>query len=161
MITAFLRQPFIEFFQGGKTTAFGKKTLSDHADLILHLAFLPAGGGGAGHQVKQIMGSQILEPAVEDPVLAQQHLADHRLQVVVNAPAADTTKKLEGTDMGIKHHFQGLTGIGNTEWFAAVAKAELGDLYSHRNPTQFDLFVTPVELEGITGGIFKRNVGFD
>ena len=63
--------------------------------------------------------------------------------------------------MGIKHHLQGLTSIGNTEWLAAVTKAELGDFNHHLNPTQFYLLITPVELESVTGGIFKRDVGFD
>jgi len=63
--------------------------------------------------------------------------------------------------MGIKNHLQCLTGIGNAKRFATVAQAELGDLYFHRNAAQFNLFITPVELKGVTGIISQRNEGFD
>jgi hypothetical protein len=52
----------------------------------------------------------------------------------MNTPGANSAKKLEGPDMGIKHHLQGLAGIGNTERFAAMAKAELGDCVFRPNP---------------------------
>ena len=63
--------------------------------------------------------------------------------------------------MGIKDHLQGLTGIGYTKRFAAVAEAELGDLYFHRDASQLHLLVAPVELEGVAWGKLKRYVGFD
>jgi hypothetical protein len=62
--------------------------------------------------------------------------------------------------MCVEDHLQGLTGIGDAEQFAAVAQPELGDLYLGRHTAQLDLLITPVELEGITGIIFKRDEGF-
>ena len=161
MIAAFIGQPFVQLVKRAKAPAFGKKTLPDHADLIFHLPLLPAGTGGTGHRGKQVMGCKVLEPAVEYPILAHQHLVDHRLQVVVNTPAANPAEKLEGPDMGIKHHFQGLTGIGYTERLAAIAKTELGDLYLRLHASDFYPLVAPVELKGVAGFIGQRDIGGD
>ena len=70
-------------------------------------------------------------------------------------------KKLEGPDMGIKNHLQGLTGIGDTERHAAVAEAELGNLYLDIDSTQFNLFIAPVELERLAGIKGKRDKDLD
>ncbi len=159
LVQAFGNQPFVQFREGGEAAALGEKAFPDHPHLILHLPLLPAGAGAAGHRIKQVVGRQVLEPPVEDPVLAQQDLADHGLQVVVDPPGADPTKKREGPDMGIEHHLHGLPGIGDAEELAAMAETELRDLHRRRYTRQLDLFVAPVELEGIAWIKFQRNVG--
>ena len=161
VVTAFVRQPFVQFLKTGKGSALGKETFPDDTDLILYLAFLPSGGGGAGNQIEEVVGCQVLEAAVEDSVFAHQYFGNYGLQVVVDTTATDTAKELESAGVGVKYHLQRFTGISNAERFTAVAKTKLSDLYFGLNTTQQQLFITPVKLKGVTGIIFKRDKGSD
>jgi|GEM_PF-6557058 len=95
------------------------------------------------------MGSQVLKSAVPDAIFAHQYLDDDCLQVVIDTTLADTAKKLECPEMGIKNHLQLLSGIRDTEQLAAVTQAKMGYLYFDRDTTQLNLLVAPIKLKSL------------
>lgn len=142
-------QPAIELLQVGETRLWHKEPLAHILDLFLYLTLLPARTGSAGHRLDQVMAAHLLEPLVELPFLAAQHVIHGRGHIVVNAPPAHTAKIGKRPGVRIKHHLHALAEIGNDIELAAMAKAKMCNLHRLHRAAQNYLLMAPVELVGI------------
>jgi hypothetical protein len=61
--------------------------------------------------------------------------------------------------VSVKHHFLRFAGVGAKVGLAAVREAKVGDFHHLRHCTQNDLFMTPVELAGLTRGKYQGDKG--
>lgn len=130
------QRPFFLMSTVLKTAPCRKEAMPHHTDLTLYLSLLPPGGRGAGNRIEEVVGGQVLESPVEDPVLAHQHFGYHGLQIVVDAAPTYSAIGLKYPGMVIMDHLQAITGIGDTEWFAAITQSKLGELDIDRHTAQ-------------------------
>ena len=63
-------QPSVKLGESGELQPRREQPLADVADLVLHLALLPARRRGAGHRLEQVMVGQGEEAPVELALLA-------------------------------------------------------------------------------------------
>jgi len=86
---------------------------------------------------------------MKDPVLGARYIGHHCFWVINNHPAGDAAIKRQRSHKGIQNHLLRFPRIGYHKRFAAVAQAEMGNLYLLVDATQDNMLFTPVKLEGI------------
>jgi len=87
-----------------------------------------------------------------------EHLVHHRLQIVVDPPAAHSSEELEGAHVGIKNYLPDLTRVGYHKKVPTVAQPQMRHLRPHRHPGHLHQLVAPVELKGFPGVKHQRDV---
>jgi hypothetical protein len=150
-------QPLVEFGIVFDLRTGNEETAANGAHLVLHLTLLPTGRRRARRRLEQIMGAQLAEAVVEVALLAGEHLVHHRLQVVVDPPAAYPSEELEAAHVGIKDHLLGLARVGHHQKVPTVAQAQVRYLHLHRHPGHLHPLVAPVELKGFPGIKHQRD----
>ena len=103
------------------------------------------------------MVGQRHESAIELAILAHQNSVDHRFEVVVDQALRYTAKEGEGPVVGIKHHLLGLAWVGRNKHLAAVGQTKMRHLDGLVDTINFDMFLAPVELAGVTRGKYQRD----
>src|SRR5580698_11456458 len=88
-----------------------EKRVSQIADLVLDLAFLPTRSGSAGHRFDQMVRAHLQKAGIVPARLANEDRLDSRLHVVVDATPTDPAVKLERLVMGVEHQLLGLAKI--------------------------------------------------
>jgi len=98
-----------------------EKSPSDYPYLVFNLTLFPACTRCAAYRLKQIMGTELGETAVELPFFASDDLVNNRFEVVIDAFPAYASEELKSLYMGIKNHLLGFSGIGYAKKIAAIA----------------------------------------
>ncbi len=156
---ALIQQPGVQFLKALHPQARREEPFPHQADLVLHLAFLPARSRGAGGRLHQIMAAHQGKAAIELPVLAQEDSLDRRLHIVVDAATAGALEEGEGPVMGIEHHLLGLARIDPHEQHPAMAQPDMGGLDRHRRAIDQHDLMAPIELVGLARRKAEGDIG--
>lgn len=83
---ALVGESLVQLVEVDELVALGKEASPDKPHLSFNLPRLLSAGGRAGHRLEQVVGGQVLEPAIEDLIPAREHFAFDRLQIVSMPP---------------------------------------------------------------------------
>ena len=90
-------------------------------------------------------------------ILAEEDRVHGGAHVVIDPAPAGSAEEGERPGVGVEHHLLGLARIGAQVERAAVAEPDVGNLDRHRQPTELDQLVRPVELVGVARRKHERH----
>src|SRR6202165_6307358 len=109
---ALIFQPRIELGETLYPRLGPEHLVTQVANLVLDLTFLPSRGGRAGHRVDQMVRAHLQKTAVIPARLANEDRLDRRLHVVVDAAPANPAIEPERLVMRVEHQLLSLAGCG-------------------------------------------------
>lgn len=154
-----VRQPAVQVIQRAEPGLRLEEPRPQGADLVLHLAFLPARGRRAGGRLDQVVAAHLQEAPVEHSLAPDEHAVHRGAHVVVDAALAGAVKEGERAVMRVKHHLLHLARVGAHERHPAVAQPDLRHVHQHRGATNLHGLLRPVELVGLAQREAQRDVG--
>src|SRR5277367_6539804 len=140
---AFVHEPGIQFGVRLEPQPWREEALAHEPDLVLDLTLLPTGRRRASDRLDEMMRAHLQEAAIVLAILADEDRLHRGLHVVVDAAPTGAFEECERPFVGVKHHLLGLARIDAHEHHAAVAEAEMRDLYDRRHPIHHNDLVAP------------------
>ena len=156
---AFVEQKPVQLFQAFHPQGGREEPLAHQPDLVLHLAFFPAGRGRAGCRFNKIMAAHLCKPTVVAALLAHKDRINRRFHIVIDAARAGTPEEGKRPVVGIKHHLLRFSRIGADKKHPAMAQPNMRYFHRDRRVVDAHNLVAPVELVGLTRRKNQRHIG--